>query len=210
VYGCTIALSCHASGISLPRSESPSWRRSPPGWFVREKAASIPTHLGGELRNADVRGEKVHLTLANGTSSSDLVVDHVIGGTGYCVALERLRFPDDEPRKKIHTAEDIQVLNTHFESSVPGLYFVGVATANSFGPLRLWSHCSRHGGSQSTRVRDTPKFYASSDGGGGKNSQLQNSPVSGSWSQLCNQFWLHQLETSQHSRSKASPRKKLR
>jgi hypothetical protein len=95
-----------------------------PGWFVREKAASIPTHLGVELRNADVRGEKVHLTLTNGTSSSDLVVDHVIGGTGYRVALERLRFLDNELRKKIHTAEDTPVLNTYFESSVPGLYFV--------------------------------------------------------------------------------------
>ena len=111
-----------------------------PGWFVREKAASIPTHLGVELRNADVRGEKVHLTLTNGSGSSNLVVDHVIGGTGYRVALERLRFLDDELRKKIRTAEDTPVLNTHFESSIPGLYFVGVASANSFGPLARFAY----------------------------------------------------------------------
>jgi hypothetical protein len=111
-----------------------------PGWFVREKATSIPTHLGVELRNADVRGEKVHLTLTDGTSNSGLVVDHVIGGTGYRVALERLRFLDKELRKKIQTAEDTPVLNTYFESSVPGLYFVGVASANSFGPLARFAY----------------------------------------------------------------------
>ena len=111
-----------------------------PGWFVREKAASIPTHLGVELQNAVVRVEKVHLTLTNGTGSSNLVVDHVIGGTGYRVALKRLRFLDDELRKRIRTAEDTPVLNTYFESSIPGLYFVGVASANSFGPLARFAY----------------------------------------------------------------------
>ncbi|MGA7255017.1 MAG: NAD(P)-binding domain-containing protein [Terracidiphilus sp.] len=111
-----------------------------PGWFVREKVASIPTHLGVELKAAEVRGSKVHLTLANGTGSTNLTVDHVIGGTGYRVALERLRFLDNGIRKQIQAVEDTPVLNRFFESSVRGLYFVGVASANSFGPLARFAY----------------------------------------------------------------------
>ena len=111
-----------------------------PGWFMREKVAGIPTHLGVELKAAEVRGGKVHLTLANGTGSTNLAVDHVIGGTGYRVALKRLRFLDDGLRKQIQAVEDTPVLNTFFESSVRDLYFVGVASANSFGPLARFAY----------------------------------------------------------------------
>jgi lysine/ornithine N-monooxygenase len=115
-----------------------------PGWFVREKALSIPTHLGIELQDAEVRGSKVHLKLANGHSASSLIVDHVIGGTGYRVALERLRFLDDSLRKRIRAVDDTPILNAHFESSVPGLYFVGVASANSFGPLARFAYGAKY------------------------------------------------------------------
>jgi hypothetical protein len=111
-----------------------------PGWFVSEKAASIPTHLGVELRGAEVRSNKVHLKLTNGTGRPDLIVDHVIGGTGYRVALKRLGFLDESLCRKIRAAADTPVLNTYFESSVPGLYFVGVASANSFGPLARFAY----------------------------------------------------------------------
>ena len=66
---------------------------------------------------------------------------------------------DDGLRKQIRAAEDTPVLNRFFESSVPGLYFVGVASANSFGPLTrfaygaMYTHqrrLSRHLAAQST------------------------------------------------------------
>jgi len=112
-----------------------------PGWFVRDKVIGhIPTHMGVELRHAEVKGSKVHLLLAGSNGSTELAVDHVIGGTGYRVALERLRFLNDGLRKQIRAAEDTPVLNTFFESSVSGLYFVGVAAANSFGPLARFAY----------------------------------------------------------------------
>lgn len=112
-----------------------------PGWFVRDKVnGHIPTHSGVELRRAEVKGSKVHLSLAGNNGSTELEADHVIGGTGYRVSLERLRFLDDGLRKQIRAAEDTPVLNRHFESSVPGLYFVGIASANSFGPLTRFAY----------------------------------------------------------------------
>jgi NADPH-dependent glutamate synthase beta subunit-like oxidoreductase len=112
-----------------------------PGWFVRDKVhGHIPTHLGVELRSAEVKGSKVRLSLTGNNGSTELEADHVIGGTGYRVALERLRFLDDSLRRQIRAAEDTPVLNRFFESSVPGLYFVGVASANSFGPLTRFAY----------------------------------------------------------------------
>src|SRR5262249_28283817 len=75
------------------------------------------------------------LTLAAQPTGRELVVDHVIAGTGYRVALRNLAFLDERLRARIQSIEDAPVLSRSFESSVPGLYFVGVASASSFGPL---------------------------------------------------------------------------
>jgi thioredoxin reductase len=112
-----------------------------PGWFVREKVdGHIPTHFGVELKGAQIRNNKVHLSLEGANGSTTLEADHVIGGTGYRVALRRLKFLDNGLREQIRAAEDTPVLNTVFESSVPGLYFVGVASAGSFGPLARFAY----------------------------------------------------------------------
>jgi hypothetical protein len=55
----------------------------------------MPTHLGRKLRIIAASGGKVHLSLAGNNASTELETDHVVGGTGYRVSLERLRFLDD-------------------------------------------------------------------------------------------------------------------
>jgi hypothetical protein len=64
-----------------------------------------------------------------------LEVDHVIAGTGYQVDVKRLPFFDDAVRSRIKLEGTWPVLSRHFESSLPGLYFVGLASALTFGPL---------------------------------------------------------------------------
>jgi hypothetical protein len=59
----------------------------------------------------------------------------VIAATGYVVDVERLKFLSPEIRSQVTTAKGSPVLSSSFESSMPGLYFVGVAAANSFGPV---------------------------------------------------------------------------
>jgi hypothetical protein len=59
----------------------------------------------------------------------------VIAATGFRVAMRRLPFLDARLRDGLRCVEDAPVLNRNFEASVPGLYFVGLASANSFGPL---------------------------------------------------------------------------
>lgn len=108
-----------------------------PGWFVRDKVVGkIPLHEGVRFRGAKVSGSKVYLKITEqGGSEVDLAVDHVIGATGFRVSLSRLAFLEEPLQKEIRSVEDTPILSTFFESSVPGLHFVGAASANSFGPL---------------------------------------------------------------------------
>ena len=107
------------------------------GWFIRDKViGKVPLHLGCTPQGADVRDRRVHLSiqLADG-SEREIVTEHIIAATGYKVDLERLKFLNPEMRSKLKALNRAPVLSSSFESSIPGLYFVGVAAANSFGPV---------------------------------------------------------------------------
>jgi thioredoxin reductase len=107
------------------------------GWFVKDQLKGrIPFHLGLHLDQAKVEDGRVRLQLAgvDGTART-LVTDHVIAGTGYKVDLRRLAFLSPEFRAGIRSVEETPILSSSFESSIPGLYFLGAASANSLGPL---------------------------------------------------------------------------
>ncbi len=113
-----------------------------PGWFVREKVEGrVPMHLGTTIKNVWVENGQVHLKFVekDGTNT-ELAVDHLIGATGFRVAMSRLKFLDERLRQEVRSVEDTPVLSTNFESSVKGLYMVGVASANSFGPLTRFAY----------------------------------------------------------------------
>jgi thioredoxin reductase len=107
------------------------------GWFIRDKViGKLPLHLGCTPQAAEVQNGKVHLKVrASDGSQSEIVTEHVIAATGYKVDLERLKFLNLKIRSKVKTLNGAPVLSSNFESSVDGLYFGGVAAANSFGPV---------------------------------------------------------------------------
>jgi thioredoxin reductase len=113
-----------------------------PCWFVRDAVADrVPMHLGVTLAGAHVRGERACLVLRrDGQDDRQVEADHVIAATGYRPAASRLSFIHESVQSRIRTAGEAPVLNRHFESSVSGLYFVGVAAANSFGPLLRFAY----------------------------------------------------------------------
>ncbi len=106
-------------------------------WFTRDQiAGKVHEHLGVTVAGVDLVAKGVRLTLARPDgATTTLVVDHVIAGTGYRVDLERLAFLPPDLRKHITTADGSPILSQQFESSVPNLYFLGLAAANSFGPI---------------------------------------------------------------------------
>jgi hypothetical protein len=66
--------------------------------------------------------------------------DHVVAATGYRVDLDRLTFLGEQIRSSVRRVSGAPVLSRNFESSVPGLYFVGTASANSFGPMMRFAY----------------------------------------------------------------------
>jgi cation diffusion facilitator CzcD-associated flavoprotein CzcO len=113
-----------------------------PCWFVRDAVAErVPMHLGVSLAGAHARGERACLVLRrDGQDDRQVEADHIIAATGYRPAVSRLSFIHESVQSQIRTAGEAPVLNRHFESSVSGLYFVGVAAANSFGPLLRFAY----------------------------------------------------------------------
>jgi thioredoxin reductase len=107
------------------------------GWFIRDKViGKVPLHLGCTLQCAKIQNGSVHLTVrAADGNEREIVTEHVIAATGYKVDLERLKFLDSGIRSRLKALNGSPVLSSTFESSMPGLYFAGVAAANSFGPV---------------------------------------------------------------------------
>ncbi|HEY6184901.1 MAG TPA: NAD(P)-binding domain-containing protein [Terriglobales bacterium] len=113
-----------------------------PGWFIKKDVVGkVPFHLGVNVSTLAVRNSRVHLELTNRAGEKrPLVADHVVAATGYKVDLRRLTFLAPEIRSDINHVEQTPILSTNFESSVPGLYFVGTSAANSFGPLLRFAY----------------------------------------------------------------------
>ena len=104
----------------------------------------IPAHLGRTLSSAEAEGGRVRLNLAlpDGGSES-LVADHLIAATGFRTDLSRVRFLQTL-LPNIRTVQGSPILSFRYESSVPGLYFAGPATANSFGPVARFAYGAIH------------------------------------------------------------------
>jgi cation diffusion facilitator CzcD-associated flavoprotein CzcO len=63
----------------------------------------------------------------------EVEVDHVILATGYRVEMARIPFLSGALRAGLRVADGFPVLDTHLQTSVPGLYVTSLAATRSFG-----------------------------------------------------------------------------
>jgi len=112
------------------------------GWTSRKQVVGkVPLVLGVQLQSAEVVDAQVRLRLRDEQGNvRELRAAHVITGTGYKVNMDRLQFLSPEIRREIKVVAGSPVLSSSFESSVPGLYFVGLAANNTFGPLMRFAY----------------------------------------------------------------------
>lgn len=108
-----------------------------PGWPMRERVeGKIPMLLGTRDLTASVSGGQVLLKYVDQHGNpAERLTDHVVAATGYRPNVNRLTFLSPSIRQHIETLADAPILSSNFQSSVPGLYFVGLAAANTFGPV---------------------------------------------------------------------------
>jgi len=108
-------------------------------WWLRSRVEDrFPIHRGVavvEALETDGRAVlKLRSTSKNG-HEQQLLVDHVVAGTGYDIDVKRFAFIEKKLGDAIARLKRSPKLNASFESSVPGLHFIGPASAMSFGPL---------------------------------------------------------------------------
>ncbi len=106
-------------------------------WWLKERVlGQMPVLLGHQLCGASARSGRVALQFADQNGQSkELIADHVIASTGYRFDFEKLPFLDQDAKSKIQHEAQIPRLSSYFESSIPGLYFSGLASTHSFGPV---------------------------------------------------------------------------
>jgi hypothetical protein len=107
------------------------------GWFVRDDViGKVQLDVGYTVESAQAVNGSVFLRLIDRTGNHiEVEADHVIAATGYRASVDRLDLIDSSLRSQIRREDGSPILSRAFESSVPGLYFVGLASAIRFGPV---------------------------------------------------------------------------
>jgi FAD-dependent urate hydroxylase len=101
------------------------------GWLV-SRVAGVRFTTGRMVRSAVARGEDIRLVLDDGAHRC---VDHVILATGFRVDVSRYPFLAEPLLRALRVVDGYPELTRGFESSIPGLHFLGAPAARSFGPL---------------------------------------------------------------------------
>jgi lysine/ornithine N-monooxygenase len=128
------------------------------GWFIKEDiVGKVPIVVNAAIDAAVVEGDRIRLQLSPVAGPSHLTVDHVIAATGYQIDIDRISFLDESLRAQIDTVEKTPILSSNFESSVQGLYFVGPAAANSFGPTQRFAFGARFAARRLSRHLGGPR-----------------------------------------------------
>jgi cation diffusion facilitator CzcD-associated flavoprotein CzcO len=102
-------------------------------WWLKDRiVGKVPVHEQRLVEKVEETDGGVRLQLSD---QKTLEADHVVLATGYRADIKRLPMLSPSLLASIQTYMDAPVLNSYFESSVPGLYFVGFTAARSAGPF---------------------------------------------------------------------------
>ena len=112
------------------------------GWLV-DRLTEVPHRVGLSVVRAAPEGARARLELDDGTERS---VDHVLLATGYRVDIGRYDFLSRELAQGLARIDGYPRLRSGFESSVPGLHFLGAVAAASFGPVMRFVSGTRFAG----------------------------------------------------------------
>jgi cation diffusion facilitator CzcD-associated flavoprotein CzcO len=135
------------AGVSLIIQQPQMYRRLPrwvqDWWAVRAlrpagaawlkpRTQNVTIHTKANVNQVRIEGERLHIRLSD---EDERIVDHVVLGTGYRVNLALYPFLPPELVRRLELVNGYPRLQDGFESSSPGLHFLGAPARWSFGPL---------------------------------------------------------------------------
>ncbi|HUK72190.1 MAG TPA: NAD(P)-binding domain-containing protein [Streptosporangiaceae bacterium] len=123
-------------------------------WLRGRVDGQFPILTGHTLTSATAGRDGVRLGLTTRDGDGrELNADHVIAATGYRPDLRRLPFicssatSHDGLGAQLRTVAGTTAVGKDYQSSVPGLYFIGPAVAPTFGPVMRFVYGSAHAAS---------------------------------------------------------------
>jgi len=108
-----------------------SLRPAGAAWLI-PRLHEVPITTGVVVTEAKRMDGTVRLTLSDG---SERRVGHVLLATGFRVDIGRYAFLPEDLLRAVNRVDGYPRLSRGFESTLPGLYFLGAPAAWSFGPL---------------------------------------------------------------------------
>jgi len=119
-------------------------------WLRSRVEGQFPVLTGRSVawaRTQGSGGSGVRLGLNGaGAAAAELAADHVIAATGYRTDLSRLSFLGERLLSGLRTVRGTgsSVVGRDYQSTVPGLYFIGPAVAPTMGPVMRFVFGSEH------------------------------------------------------------------
>jgi hypothetical protein len=101
-------------------------------YWLKPRLANVTITQGCTVVSASRRDGRAVLGLSDGSTRE---AHHVIAGTGYRIDLSHYGFLTPNLLERIRTWRGSPLLSPAFESTVPGLHFLGETSAVSFGPV---------------------------------------------------------------------------
>ncbi|QBD78385.1 NAD(P)/FAD-dependent oxidoreductase [Ktedonosporobacter rubrisoli] len=101
-------------------------------WLHDRVVGKVSLHEKQVVNKMKETDNALSMTLSSGEQFD---VDHVLLATGYKVDINKLPMIHPSLLKEIQVDDGSPLLNPYFQSSVPGLYFVGLSSLRAFGPL---------------------------------------------------------------------------
>jgi thioredoxin reductase len=114
-------------------------------WWLRERVeGKIDVLFEHQIASAQAVDGQVRLGLTGPAGAIEILTDHVIAATGFDVALDRIDCLEPTLRAQIAREGPYARLNAHFETSVNGLFIVGLPAAPVFGPVQRFMFGAKH------------------------------------------------------------------
>jgi thioredoxin reductase len=120
--------------LPFPLQEKIAYRSIRPagaGWLL-PRVGKVRFTTGRAITSVSPAGEGVRLKIDDGT---ERCADHVLLATGYRVDVSLYNFLSPKLLKEVQRVGGYPLLGPGFESSLPGLHFLGAPAARSFGPV---------------------------------------------------------------------------
>lgn len=126
------------------------------GW-LKPDFDGIKVNAGSRIVGAAAKDHAIELRFEKDVAT----FDHVLLGTGYRIDIARLGLFAPDVLAAIARREGVPALSAGFESSIPGLHFVGASAVGSFGPLMRFTAGTPYAARNVTRfVKARSKSYA--------------------------------------------------